>query len=354
MPQFHEVPENNTWYWKWFTEWVSAKNAKPLFNGHQQPRVPLNNNYYNLLDTETLREQAKLMKDFAIDGLCFYHYWFNWKKILEKPAELLIKNKGIAIPFFFSRAHESWNRTRYGGNRELLIEQKYGSEKEWELHFTYLLQFFNDERYIKINNRPVFVVLRPKDIENFDKMALFFHKRAKDEWFDGLHIIETLTFWQKTMISRYTQSCFCYEPWYTLARDWILGKMLYLKWQIRKIFKIKAKSLLNIFSYNRIYRYILLRKNTLTITSKQKTNMGCFVDHDDTARRYGNAIIFKHANPKNFKKYFEMIYKKAKEMESDFIFITARNEWAEWAYLEPDTIHWTWYLEAIKNTVKND
>ena len=101
LPQFHEVEENDKWWGKGFTEWVNVKKAQPLYKGHVQPKVPENQNYYNLLDKSTVEWQTELMKNYNVDGLIYYHYYFTGKKLLEKPAENLLKWKEINQPFFW-------------------------------------------------------------------------------------------------------------------------------------------------------------------------------------------------------------------------------------------------------------
>ena len=121
LPQFHEIPENDRWWGKGFTEWENVKKAKPLFSGHKQPRIPLGDNYYNLLDDKTKIWQCDLAKKYGIYGFCFYHYWFNGKLLLEKPAEQYLKNPRCDLPFCFSWANEYWTNGWISANSKILI-----------------------------------------------------------------------------------------------------------------------------------------------------------------------------------------------------------------------------------------
>ena len=163
--------------------------SNSLFEGHQQPNVPLNGNYYNLLEKNTLEWQASLMHKYGIYGMCFYHYYFkDGRKILEKPAENLLKWKDINMPFCFSWANETWARSwsklqdkNVWSNLEeksnnqgvkddgILLLQDYGGKKEWIDHILYQLTVkMTQWMLLCTKNRSIF--FRHKDHLNMIKI----------------------------------------------------------------------------------------------------------------------------------------------------------------------------------------
>ena len=132
-----------------------------------------------------------IAKEYGIYGFCYYHYWFGGKLLLEKPMEQMLANPKVDIPFCISWANEPWTKA-WVNESKVLIPQFYGGKKEWKEHFDYLLPFFKDNRYIKEDNKPLFIishgVLRYSNRRSFHwkKQNLFQQKVSSHVWRDVL------------------------------------------------------------------------------------------------------------------------------------------------------------------------
>lgn len=342
LPQFHSFPENDEWWGKGFTEWTNVKKATPIYPGHHQPRIPLDYDYYNMLDRETRERQSKLAKQYGIYGFCYYHYWFDGKLLMEQPCEKLLEEKDIDLPFCFCWANEPWTRAWDGKTSVVLMAQRYGEEKEWQEHFEYLLPFFQDQRYIKIDNAPMFVIYRANSIPNCDKMIRFWNEACKTMGFSGIHIVEELNTFQGEPSCEASKAVVEFEPLNT-QRIW--RKHIQIFAILRGVCYARKP---RIFKYDDIWQRII--RNPIP-NMKKKVYLGAFIDWDNSPRRQQKPTIYKNASPEKFERYFTIQLKKAEENQIDFVFINAWNEWAEGTYLEPDEKNGYRYLEAVRRAL---
>ena len=359
LPQYHETDENNKWWGKGFTEWTSVKESKPLYLGHYQPTVPLNENYYDLSDADTLRWQAKLAKEYSIYGFCIHHYWFKGKQLLQKPAELLLENKDIDINYCFSWANESWTRTwnRGEGNAwsvkgdsekkksgdGMLMLQEYGKKDDWEKHFYYLLNFFKDKRYIKEENKPVFLIYHPEKIQCLHSMLKCWDSLAKANGFSGMHIVATNNL--KIQDENIAANVIFEPVYYFNEGTKYLNEMTF---DIVSYIRRKKSTSVLPLSYRRCWENIINRD----YESVRKTYYGCMVSFDKTPREGKNATIYLGANPRKFAKYICKLVKMSVERKNEYLFINAWNEWGEGCALEPNMKYKYAYLDAVSKAMK--
>lgn len=361
LPQFHETKENNEWWGEGFTEWTNLKNSKPLYENHYQPRVPKNEFYYDLLEDEVKAWQIDLAKKYGLYGFCAYHYWFEGKMILQKPMEQYLDNKDLDFPFCFCWANETWTSTwaTYNQQPKVLALQTYGDKEAWRKHFNYLLPFFKDKRYIKIDDKPLMVIYRPEDIECLNEMIDYWQELAIANGLNGITIASqrfSFVYNEKIDKSR-VDYCIEYEPGFALRdmRSKSADRIIKFKTNVSKVLhKIFGRSIrdftkkLDRKSYDEVWEKVLSRKPL-----NEKMIPGAFVDWDNSPR-YGNkATVFDGASPEKFKKYMKKQIAHARtEYKQDMMFLFAWNEWSEGGYLEPDEKYGEGYLQALKEALE--
>lgn len=361
LPQYYETKENNLWWGEGYTDWKAVKNANSLFPGHRQPRVPVDDYYYDLSNVEDIRKQAKLASDYGIYGFGIYHYWFSSKQnLLTTPPRLLNEDNGINIHYFFTWDNGSWKRTWSnvkfsnswaplyennvnGNGPEILAKLDYGNENDWKAHFDYLLPFFTDDRYIKIAGKPLFGVFnQDNEPEILKKMFDYWNILANQNGFPGVCILGRSN-QSKINIAEYQ---FDYEP---CTHGWIgkskAQRAFYKLWDKLRI----EVGLLKKYDYSRIWNRIIK-----DVSNDNHYLPGAFVRYDDTPRRGRKSSIVIGEKPELFEKYMRKLIKLSTNKGKEFIFLTAWNEWGEGAYLEPDKEDNYRYLEALKRSLTQE
>jgi len=363
FPQFHAIPENDEWWGEGFTDWINVKNACPQFEGHFQPREPLNGNYYDQSHVCTLRWQIDLARQYGLYGFCHYHYWFDGKQLLETPTALMLENKDLDFPFCLSWANETWSKRWDGRDHHILMKQEHPpTRSSWQKHFDYLIRAWTDTRAIKIDGKPVFVIYRPHRIPEIERMLDFWREKAMEYGLKGVYFIaqKQYEFPSRNCLKGF-DAIFQFQPfeaiyssalrqtvritrWFHLVRG-MPEPLLEILRSLRAAFVTKP----TFYEYDTVWKTILEERPDPELT----TFPGAFIDWDNTARYKKRATFFRGANPERFQYWFDKLAEQvtSSAQQEKIIFLNAWNEWAESAYLEPDERYGYSYLEAIRKVL---
>ncbi len=356
LPQFHPIPENDEWWGKGFTEWTNVVKAKCRFEGHYQPHLPADLGFYDLRLEETRLAQEVLAKNYGIYGFCYYHYWFNGKRVLNEPLDRKLQNAKEDFPFMMCWANENWTRAWDGSMKDVLLKQNY-SEEDDRAHIQFLMTCFKDERYIKVNGKPFFIFYKPDLFPNISKTIEIFREEAKKENLElYLGCFERWIGWDKQkMQDEDFDAIIEFQPLSKSMQLFRTQKQTVKQSLIQRVVT-KLKKKLN-FQINHKKPeendFIIDYKEFIDFDLKY-LNPGVYPGvcpmWDNSSRRVGqNAIMFKNSTPKDFQYWYQQKLKVSnfEKLDDNFIFINAWNEWAEGNHLEPCEKWGKSYLEAL-------
>lgn len=337
LPQYYQTPINDQRFCPGYTEWYAVRQAIPYFEGHRQPRIPKDNNYYNLLNLETMIWQQKIARQYGVDGFCFYHYYFGSEKTaLEKPAEIFLQHSDIDIEFCFCWANESWGQSgnrwsdKFANSESVDLIQTYGGKSQWILHYQYVSKFFKDDRYLKIDQKPIFLIYRPDDLIELSAMTDLWNNLAVSDGFAGVYFIGVnmnSSIHGINAVLYHAPNCAYYKKNTTVG--YYNGVM--------------------VKDYETVWKNIL----ALNHNGNQKAYYGGFVDFDNTPR-YGNihGMCMINNQIDVFEKYFGQLVLKNQQAHNEILWINAWNEWGEGNYLEPDQQVGCDYLKIVNDLCK--
>jgi len=346
LPQYHPIPENDEWWGKGFTEWTNVAKAKPLFRRHYQPHLPADLGFYDLRLPEVRQSQADLAREHGIYGFCYYHYWFNGKRLLSRPFDEVLSSGKPDFPFCLCWANENWTRRWDGRDQDILLEQKYDFADD-QKHIRALFPAFNDRRYIRIYNKPLFLVYRTELLPFPKQTVHIWREEALKEGIGELYIANV-----QSMGSYGDPADIGFDASVEFAPDWrAMGPK-----------KNRLTSLVNRFSKKfgngvGIYQYDNLVENMLRKPYPDyKLFRGVTPSWDNTPRRQEGAIVFVESTPDKYNNWLKEMIKQTKQRYSGderIVFINAWNEWAEGNHLEPCQKWGRRYLDATSNAIRN-
>lgn len=355
LPQYHPIPENDAVWGKGFTEWINVGRAKPLFKGHDQPRVPADLGYYDLRIPEVREQQAELAREAGVEGFMYWHYWFGGgKMLLEKPFEEVLASGKPDFPFCFGWANHSWTTKSWHGANGLsqktatiIAELKYLGEEDNIAHFEYCLPFFRDHRYIMVDNKPLFVIWAPDEFKGLLEFTTLWQKLAKENGFPGIHFAAIRR--NRGMSN---------QQLFDLGINGIIpDRLTEAKTKVVGVLRRRLNTLLSWYIPGVKLDKYDYEDIVMNMTDEEDCHENVYPiilpGYDRTPRVGRAAQILANPNPKAFQKHVAQAVAKVQEKndEHKLIFLKSWNEWGEGNYMEPDQTWGHGFLDALHDEV---
>jgi lipopolysaccharide biosynthesis protein len=337
LPQFHPIPENDEWWGEGFTEWRNVARAFPVFEGHYQPRAPGELGYYDLRLIDVMQRQVELAKLYGVGAFCFHHYWFQGRRLLEKPAEAYIANSDLDLPFCLCWANESWSRRWSGSEKDVLLAQRYSPEDDIAF-IRDLDRAFHDPRYLKIDGRPVLTVYRADQLPDMKATIARWRTEAERLGHKGLYLIATNA-WDFADYEAQGFDALSQFPPHGLDAPNIESTL--------RVSRLRDGG--------RVRDYADVVKRQIEKPAVVgRVHPGVMPGWDNSARRPTSGVIYHNATPDLFQTWLEHAIGQARKNPAGerLVFINAWNEWAEGAYLEPDLRFGYGYLAACASALQ--
>jgi hypothetical protein len=363
LPQFHPIPENDKWWGRGFTEWTNVTRAQPLFRGHRQPRLPADLGFYDLRVPEVREAQAQMAREAGVEGFCYWHYWFgNGRRIIERPFEEVRDSGKPDFPFCLAWANQSWTGIWHGSPHTTLLKQEYPGPADEKAHFQWAQKAFEDSRYLKVDQKPMFLIFAPHDLPSTETFITHWRELADKAGYPGLYFVAIANKYARD-VDTYRDSIL--EPFDAVTPLVPQDYLETVAWETRltdvarRFKELNLGHRLNEFKSPRWKRPTRIRYADVVEHAFHNMPAGerylpCVLPGwDNTPRSRHLGVVYEGETPELFQAYLRKALDRVAghAEERRIIFIKAWNEWAEGNYLEPDSLTGPAYLDAIRSVV---
>ncbi len=358
LPQFYPTPDNDEWWGRGFTDWHNVAKARPRFRGHHQPQLPSDLGFYDLRVAETRAAQADMARQHGIYGFCYFHYWYNGKRVIERPVDEIVQLGEPDFPFMLCWANHDFTRVWNGSHHSVLLSQDYTNE-DYRRHAQHLMRYFRDPRYIRVDGKPFFILYQPDQPPRLDQFVDVFQEVAREQGLDrGLYLAFACPGVLHHDDAYYLKAGFdaCVDSQPNKERVWSTAGISNVYELLRRA--LPASLYEQLKANRRATKRLSYRKyvdgHARADWPSNSLKFPCvFPSWDNTPRSYA-AVAIQNSDGAEFARFLDAQKPRLANMPADrqFLFVNAWNEWAEGCHLEPDTRLGLLFLETLRDWVE--
>ena len=346
LPQYHPIPENDEWWGAGFTEWTNVAAARPLFRGHEQPKLPGALGFYDLRVPETRVAQALLASTSGVEAFCYWHYWFGGRRILDDIFAAVLASGSPPLPFALGWANQSWTGIWHGANDRILIEQTYPGEEDHRRHFGHLVEAFSDERYFRVDGRPLFYIYDPRAVPQIADVTALWRRLATRAGLGGLYLVGEVK--GANPIGRDLANSMGLDAVVPVRlpsqarhpREWLRHR--------RRGARLVSLRGPTVYDSDKLVGALVAPES-----SRFDVHPCVIPNWDNTPRSGRRGRVIAGTSPQFFAHQLSAALTAIddKPFENRLLFIKSWNEWAEGNYLEPDRTNGSAFLDVLRREV---
>jgi hypothetical protein len=350
----NEVLKGKRW-----SEWELVKAAKPRFEGHHQPNVPLWG-YTDESDQKVMAKKIDAAADHGIDAFIFDWYYYDDGPFLDRPIDkgFLKARNNKRLRFAFMWANHDWidiHPYRKGAPQKLLYPGRVTPETFEKVGDHLVKNYFRHPSYWKVDGKPYFSFYElSKLLESFGSVQATraaldrLRVKAVAAGLPGLHLNAVV--WGQAILPGEQKPADTPK----LIKDLGFDSVTSYVW----IHHVGLPQLQTDYNFVRdaYFKYWESTESQFSVPYYPNVTMGWDssprADQRDKFENVGYPFMntISGNTPERFQEALEMTKNRLLQKKGGprILNINCWNEWTEGSYLEPDKVNGMKYLEAVK------